>query len=256
MNPVKRFFLNTYKNIEARKELYHLRDRRAWSPILSDTLIQAARTWPKAFPERWKPDTIIDVGANCGNISRQFAELYRPNFIAMVEPLPEMRARLENMKLAKSQKVFSCALGSKPGTAFLNVLSNSPSSSLLEPRADLGSFYQVDMIKEKEVAVKLRTLDDIFGECKIEDVDLLKVDVEGYEIKVFKGGGETLRHTKLIVCEVVFFEAHKGRPLFEDVYGFLRKSEFELRETIGFVYDAKGLPLQCDAVFENMANCE
>lgn len=82
------------------------------------------------------------------------------------------------------------------------------------------------------------------------------MDVEGYEIEVFKGGGQTLRYTKLIICEVVFFEAHGGRPLFDDVYGFLRKSGFELRQTIGFTYDAKGLPLQCDAVFQNMTNCE
>jgi hypothetical protein len=94
-------------------------------------------------------------------------------------------------------------------------------------------------------------LDSIFEECGLKDLDLLKIDVQGYEIEVFIGGRETLGKTRLVVVEVSFFEHYKGQPLFGEVYDFLHHAGFEMRSTFGYIYDAKGLPLQCDAVFIN-----
>ena len=53
----------------------------------------------------------------------------------------------------------------------------------------------------------------------------------------------------MIVVEVVFFEAHVGRPLFKDIYDMLYGMDFELAGTYGFAYSKTGLPLQCDATF-------
>ena len=250
-NFIKQLVLGAYRQLDARKELYHLRDQRAWRPVLRQTLFKAARTWPKVLPDRWKPRIIIDVGAHTGDISRQLSELYHPEFLALIEPLPDLAGALQSISFAPRQKVFPCALGSKPGRANLNVLANTPSSSLLEPLPNLSVAYQRDMHQVRTVEVEVRTLDDVFGDCRIEHIDLLKVDVEGYEVEVFKGGRETLSRTHLIVVEVVFFEAQKGRPLFKDVYDYLRESRFELRGTTGYMCDDRGLPLQCDALFIN-----
>lgn len=184
--------MNLWRRLEARKNLYHLRDQRAFAPFLGQTLFEAARTWPSVLPWKWKPRTVLDVGAYRGHVARQLSELYHPEFIGLVEPQPNMAARLESMTLAPRQKVFACALGRGRGKAVLNVLANAPSSTLLQPASDLGSVYHRDMHIVDTVTVEVRTLDDVFSECKLDDLDLLKVDVEGYELEVFAGGPHTL----------------------------------------------------------------
>jgi FkbM family methyltransferase len=249
MNFLSRFALDSFYRLEARRWLYHLKDRRAFSPFLKQSVVNSSRLWPKVIPI--KPRSIVDIGAHTGEIAAQFADLYHPDFFAFVEPLPQMRPSLESLRLAPRQKFFFCALGRTHGRAGLNVLANAPSSSLLEPAEDLGEKYHVTMDKVQVVDVEVRTLDDVFDECNLQELDLLKIDVEGYEIEVFEGGQKALQHTRVIVSEVVFFEAHKGRPLFGDVYAYLRKNGFELRDLVGYVYDDHGLPLHCDAVFLN-----
>ena len=249
MNSLKQLYLDIYRQLHLRKNLYHLRDRRAFMPILTQTLFDAARVWPEVLP--WKPCTILDVGAHRGDIAEQLAQLYRPRFIGLVEPLPQMAASLQAKSFAPQQRVFACALGRRDGKAALNVLASLPSSSLLEVAAGCDALFHRPMDKTDTIEVPMRALDGIFGECDLKDLDLLKIDVQGYEIEVFAGGTETLQKTRLIVTEVSFFEHYKGQPLFGEVYGFLHKAGFELRGTFGYSYDDQGLPLQCDAVFIN-----
>lgn len=253
MNPIKRFILNSYKQIEVRKELYTLRDWRVVRPILGKTLFEAARTWPRVLPRKWKPGTIIDVGAYDGRVSKDLKELYHPEFIGIVEPWPEMAERLRSTFFAPRQKIFSCALGRQRRKASLNVLPATASNTMLEPSPNLSTQYSRDIQKVGTIEVDMRTLDDIFSECELSTLDLLKVDVEGYELEVFAGGIETLRRTKLIVVEVVFFEAHKGRPLFKDIYDFLWENGFEMISTFNWGYNSCNIPLQCDVVFINKA---
>jgi len=251
MNNFKRLYLNIYWQLHVRKNLYHLRDCRALMPILGKTLFEAAKIWPDVLP--WKPRTILDVGAHRGEIAEQLAQLYHPEFIGLVEPLPQMAELLQSKSFAPQQKVFACALGRNSGKAVLNVLAHLPSSSLLEVTPGCDVLFHRPMDKMQTVEVPVRTLDGIFAECGLQNLYLLKVDVQGYEIEVFAGGTGTLHQTCLIVTEVSFFEHYKGQPLFGDVYNYLHSLGFELRATFGYLYDAQGLPLQCDAVFINRA---
>lgn len=105
---------------------------------------------------------------------------------------------------------------------------------------------------QETVQVPVRTLDSVFAECDLQELDLLKIDVQGYELEVLAGGSGALRRTKLIVTEVSFFEHYKGQPLFPEIYAHLIGAGFGMRATFGYVYDDQGRPLQCDAVFVNL----
>jgi len=104
------------------------------------------------------------------------------------------------------------------------------------------------------IRVNIRTLDDIYAECKLQRIDLLKIDVQGYELEVLKGGANALNNTQLVVCEVLFFQHYKNQPMFEDVYLFLKNKGFLMLTMLGWLHDETGRPLQCDAVFVN-SNC-
>jgi FkbM family methyltransferase len=251
MDIIKRFGMNVFWQICVRKNLCHLRDWRAFAPFLNQSLFEAARTWPEVLP--WKPRSILDIGANMGEITEQLVQLYHPMFVGLVEPLPQMVALLEKKSLAPMQKVFPCALGRKEGKATLNVLTSLTSSSLLEVTPGCDDLFHRSMERIDTLEVPVRTLDWVFTECGLTDLDLLKVDVQGYEIEVFAGGIETLKRTRLIVTEVSFFEHYRGQPLFGQVYSKLREMGFELKATFGYSLDDQGLPLQCDALFINRA---
>ncbi len=235
--------------LEARRNMYRLQDRRAFAPRIDGTLALAARVWPGILP--WKPKTILDIGAHRGSIAEQLSVLYHPSFFGLVEPIPHLAAALEKRCFAPRQKVFQCALGRNEGRALLNILANLPSSSLLEPSPRCESLFNVSMETTARIQVPIRKLDEVFSECDVEFLDLLKIDVQGYELEVLTAGTETLKRTRLIVIEVSFFEHYIGQPLFGEMYRYLVEMGFELRGTFGYIFDSLGTPLQCDAILVN-----
>lgn len=250
MNIYERLAISLYQQARVRRNLYRIGDRRFLSPIIRRSLFDAAKYWPEVL-DKFKPHTILDIGAHTGEIASQFSQLYKPDFMGLVEPLPHLAVQLEQKIFAKRQKVFPCALGSRGGQARLNVIASETSSSIFEITPGLDKLFNRPMYVKDNIRVAVRTLDDIFKECEIEAIDLIKIDVQGYEIEVFEGGIYTLPQTKMIVSEVFFFECYKDQPMFEDVYILLRSKGFKMRGTFGWLYDKNGLPLQCDAVFMN-----
>jgi len=250
---IYRLLWRVLEQLQARRNLYVLRDRRCASLNLGETLITASTTWPGVLPWNWRPKTIFDVGAHVGKIADQLTQLYRPDFIGLVEPLPHLAAQLRTRTFAPRQDVFACALGRTADMAKLNVLASAPSTSLLEVAPGCDELFHCPMDVQEIIDVPVRTLDSVFDECGLEDLDLLKVDVQGYELEVFAGGNETLRRTRVVVCEVSFFEHYIGQPLFPVIYQYLIENGYALHGTFGYLYDKRGRPLQCDAVFVNLA---
>jgi FkbM family methyltransferase len=224
-------------------------DRRAFSLRSERQLMLATLAWAKILP--FKPASIVDVGAYHGDVSAQFSTLYRPTSIVLVEPFPDLARSLERRCFAPRQCVYNCALGHTEGTATFNVINSRHSSSLLKISEEAGTALNMPMDQVGTIQVPVRTLDSIMTESNLRILDLLKVDVQGYELEVFAGGTETLKWTRLIVCEVSFFEHYKGQPMFEAVYRFMHGAGFELRALFGQLYDESGIPLQADALFIN-----
>lgn len=250
MNICRKLAINFYKQVVVRRNLCHIRDRRFLSPTIRGTLFEAGRYWPEVL-DRFYPRIILDIGAHTGEIAAQLSKLYKPDFIGLVEPLPHLAMQLEGRTFARKQKVFACALGSKAGRTRLNVIASEASSSILEITPGLDELYNRPMHVKSIIEVPVRTLDDVFSECEVDTIDLIKIDVQGYELEVLRGGGNTLSQTKVVVSEVSFFEHYKSQPMFEDIYMFLRSKDFKMRGTFEWFYDKNGLPLQCDAVFMN-----
>jgi hypothetical protein len=62
-----------------------------------------------------------------------------------------------------------------------------------------------------------------------EDRALLKLDLEGHELKALRGGVRVLQLVEVVLTELQFFEINgNGRPLFGDVVSFFRDRGFEL----------------------------
>lgn len=117
--------------------------------------------------------TAVDVGAHVGlwsvHLARRFKDLYA------FEPVDRLRACwLANMETQGMQgRLYEFALGAEPGKV-----------SMQYNPADSGGTHVVSGAE-----VEMRTLDSF----NIEDVDMIKIDCEGYEHRVLLGARETIK---------------------------------------------------------------
>lgn len=122
---------------------------------------------------------IVDVGANIGLLSMTFARLAGPSgHVFAFEPESELFATLELNCRNNGFKNISCfnmALGAKTGTSLLFV------SDL--HRGD-NRMFGAETSSRKTREVNISRLDDII---KDQHVDFVKIDVQGYEMRVLQG---------------------------------------------------------------------
>jgi FkbM family methyltransferase len=88
-------------------------------------------------------------------------------------------------------RVFDSALGATDGTARLYLTMNRAKHSLIRRRDERDS--------ADSIMVEVRTLDGVLAEAQQHAVDMIKIDVEGAELAVFRGATATLRQNRNIV---------------------------------------------------------
>ena len=95
--------------------------------------------------------------------------------------------------------------------------------SLYKPNEALLSEYNaldVAMLKAT-CSVKTVSLDRFIHDNDIDSIDFVKIDIQGAELDVFKGGVKALQNVVLIVSEVEFISLYVDQPLFGDVCHYL-----------------------------------
>ena len=96
--------------------------------------------------------------------------------------------------------------------------------------------------------MKITTLDRIIATESLPQPDLIKLDVQGFEMEVLKGAAATLQRTRWVLGEVSFRVFYEGQVLFSELAGFLATQGFEV---CAFGHSMRsGVPLaQVDALF-------
>jgi FkbM family methyltransferase len=189
--------------------------------------------------------SIIDVGANRG----QFAIFARHRFptaqLWCFEPGRDAFAKLVEV-IGDHAHCVNCALGEAEGSAELHVARADDSSSLLVPTA-----LQTDTYAEASitcaVTVEVKALDDFVD--AIDAPFLLKMDVQGYELEVLRGGRRLLDGDGDLLIECSFRELYAAQPLADEIIAFVRPFGYRLRGVSSVSRGADGTPLQGDFFF-------
>ncbi|MEE8243591.1 MAG: FkbM family methyltransferase, partial [Pseudomonadales bacterium] len=139
--------------------------------------------------------TIVDVGANEGAWLESVLALHEVNEIHAFEPNPEAFERLERRLAARPRvNLHRIALGDRVARASLNVTGNDSLASLLSPAPLLAEAYTEPRATVlRQIEDEVDTLDRVVPESL--EVDLLKIDVQGYEARVLGGGHRLLGRT-------------------------------------------------------------
>jgi len=97
---------------------------------------------------------------------------------------------------------------------------------------------------EKLLTVPTKSLDDFMHERAMDTIDFIKLDTQGSELEILRGGINALANTRIgvIFCEVNFVKIYRDQNLFSDLDLFLRSHNYEFidcRYYPGSVYQMK-----------------
>jgi len=183
-------------------------------------------------PDRFTPDrpmVMIDGGAHDGRTSLMFARQY-PNFVTHTfEANADLEPGLET------------ALAHLPGTRNVNALARcsgklsfqvnqSPMTSSVLPVDHWSTEYFGDVTQPAERrTVDALSLDDWADAHSVNRVDMIKLDLQGYEHEALLGARRLLdRGVGCIYTEVNFISFYQGCALFADVDMILRQHGYRL----------------------------
>lgn len=168
---------------------------------------------------------VLHIGAHHG---QEYGDYIRHNInnIVFFEPVQKnFNILKQRIPSTKEILLFNIALGNETGIKdmFLESDNEGQSCSFLEPGTHLALYPHIKF-NGKE-AVRIDRLDNIPINRSL--YNMINIDVQGYELEVFRGGTETLRHIDVIYSEVNDEDVYRGCCHLSDVDSFLRGHGFE-----------------------------
>jgi FkbM family methyltransferase len=192
----------------------------------------------------------MDVGAYRGSFTDAALAYWRPARIWLVEAHPECAAALrQKYRQHPNCKVINCAIASVSGEVELRVNESLGSSSLLPIRPESAAVFGQPLAEREQIRVPAQSLDALFDAERIEQVDLMKVDIQGAESQLIQGGQNALQRVQQVYIEVTFVEQYSGSATFPELFELLRGSGFKLRSFSQGRLGADGTLAYADALF-------
>jgi FkbM family methyltransferase len=146
--------------------------------------------------------TILDVGANQGEFSKLFLCHFPLATIHALEPVQATYHRLKQALGAESRvKLHPVAASDHTGPATIRTFASSEKNTLV---TDLADSLRVEPTGEE--LIETIRIDELADSLILDKVDLLKIDVEGFEMRVLEGCGQYLRPSTI---PYIFFEFHR-----------------------------------------------
>ena len=172
---------------------------------------------------------IFDVGANTGQSIIRFSRIFPDNpTIHSFEPITKLADRMKqefsghanitvnNFALGAQKKKETFFQAMKPDCSSFNKI--DPDSSWAKEK---GRRHGVDVndFTVKEIEAEIQSLDSYVEEHRIERINLLKIDTQGYEDEVLKGAVDSLNDQKVdvIEAELIVGNAYEKRLSFNEI---------------------------------------
>jgi FkbM family methyltransferase len=168
--------------------------------------------------------TVIDGGAAEGEWTRMIKALAPDARVLMVEPRDDAQASLRSTAAElKDVQLAQVLLGAEERLVTFN--ESAHQSSMLNA-ADGTAFG-------RQRQAQMASIDALMDRYHLEPLDLIKLDLQGYELEALRGAGRALAATQLLILEVSFLPILKDLPLAAEVIAFMSERGFQLYDILG-----------------------
>lgn len=191
---------------------------------------------------------VIDGGAHKGEFTKLILRQYSDPEIYGYEPIPALADALKD-KYKHSEKITirQAALGSEENSTQLHITQILPASSILESGLYAKKYHDNGLDVKETIDISQVRLDAEIS----QSIDILKLDLQGYELEALKGAEKVLDKIKLILVEVEFVPLYKNQPLFAEIDVYLRANGFRLLNLYDLYTHLDGQLTSGDAIYLN-----
>ncbi len=203
-----------------------------------------------------KPIVVFDIGAHHGETIKLFLKKLSIKKIYSFEASPNnfkvLKKKISRNHLKKVD-IHNFGMGDKISKSYINQVIESSSSTMNELNKNskyLKRKLKVLNIKDNDIfyhriPIQILTLDSFIKEHDIQNIDLLKIDTEGYEFNVLRGASKYSQRIHLIYFEHHYDDMIIKNYKFSDIHKLLRDKNFKMikkskmlfRKSFEYVYE-------------------
>ena len=203
----------------------------------------------RELSKKYKPNSILDIGAHHGEFSKFCKSLWENVDMLMIEGNDECDSILDNVPFDHCIVLLSDT--NKEVTLYLNP--NNLDCT--------GTSYYKERTRHYKNSIEVKkntyTLDEV-----VEDIDkkydIIKIDTQGSELDIIKGGLKTVQNCSYLIMEVPTLQYNEGSPLFDEIIEYMNNigfSDYEIIEEHKWIDKNEntfeyGSTFQVDVVFK------
>ena len=203
----------------------------------------------RELSKKYKPNSILDIGAHHGEFSKFCKSLWKDVDLLMIEGNDECDSILDNVPFDHCIVLLSDT--NKEVTLYLN-------PNYLDCT---GTSYYKERTRHYKNSIEVKkntyTLDEV-----VEDIDkkydIIKIDTQGSELDIIKGGLKTVQNCSYLIMEVPTLQYNEGSPLFDEIIEYMNNigfSDYEIIEEHKWIDKNEntfeyGSTFQVDVVFK------
>jgi FkbM family methyltransferase len=166
----------------------------------------------------YTPNTLLDIGAHHGNFSMFCKGLWKNIDSLMLEGNENCEEVLENLPFSHCIVLLSDT--NKEVTLHLN-----PKNPMCT-----GTSYLKEKTRHYKDSIQVKkntfTLEEVINEVDNKVFDIIKIDTQGSELDIIKGGLEIVKKASYAILEVATLQYNEGSPLFDEVIDYMKQIGF------------------------------
>ena len=207
-------------------------------------------------------DTFIDVGSHHGKTIEEFLKILPIKRIYGFEPSEKnylkLKKKIEKIKKTKSVKIniYQLGIGEKEEVLQLKEIADGVSntykkldinSEYFKRKRFITTLFSMKKFFTNELSTRIITLKKLIKDEKLEKIEFIKIDTEGFEFNVLLGLGEDIKRVKFILFEHHYDNMIIKEYKFSDIHKLLNDSGFKkifkikmpFRKSFDYIYENK-----------------
>jgi FkbM family methyltransferase len=210
---------------------------------------------PNDITVKW----VLDVGANVGDVAVAALKSFPDAQVICFEPVSStykiLTKRMESY--SKRSYLYNVALSDVKDTGVIHI-TNYHGANSISPQAQFHQDFNPHIREVTTEKISLVCLDDFASKFPTQKIDIMKIDVEGHELNVLKGGARFIsKNVDIIIIEISLMrdQSLRNQAVFE-IFSFFNEIGFCLLNVMDLhpIENQEMQLVQMDCVFRNIKN--